>query len=79
MEVEKVFYGATETTAGSEITSYPEVRYGRFYEADPNAYDISSIELTPSQNRATTASEFLVPYLARKISDSRLMLAIDDY
>lgn len=78
MEVEKVVEVATETADRSEITQYPEVRYGSFYEADLDAYSIGSVELKPSQNRATTSSEFLVPYLARKISDSKMILAIDD-
>jgi len=57
---------------------YPKVRYGSFSEADTNAYNIRDFKFTPGQNRAKVSSEYLVPDIARKVSENRVILGVDD-
>lgn len=81
VEVERLITQGVVKTNVIEVydtTEYPAVRYGSFAEVNPEAYNIENFEFKPAQNRAVADSVFLIPLSARKVSDNRFLLTIDD-
>lgn len=79
VEVEReVVKEITITEEKVSADEYPDVRYGSFSAADPDAYSIKNFTFTPGQNRAEVPSEHLVPEIVRKVSEDRVILRVDD-